>query len=289
MKSEKMMKGLVCHESGAIELLDMPRPKLEEDTDAIVRVTLSTICTSDLHIMHGAVPRAVPEKVLGHEFVGEVAEVGRSVKKLKPGARVAANCITFCGECAYCRQGFINNCEKGGWELGCRIDGCQAEYVRVPFADMGLTEIPDTVTDKEALLLGDILSSGYFGAELCEIKPGDTIAVIGAGPVGLCAMSCARLFGAARIIALDIQNERLKLAVKQGLADETVNPSSEDAEKAVAALTDGRGADGVIEAAGGENTFELAWKLARPNAVVALIAMYEKAQTLPLEKMYGKI
>lgn len=116
------MKGLVCHESGAIELLDIPRPKLEEDTDAIVRVTLSTICTSDLHIMHGAVPRAVPEKVLGHEFVGEVAEVGRSVKKLKPGARVAANCITFCGECAYCRQGFINNCEKGGWELGCRID-----------------------------------------------------------------------------------------------------------------------------------------------------------------------
>lgn len=153
---------------------------------------------------------------------------------------------------------------------------------------MGLTEIPDTVTDKEALLLGDILSSGYFGAELCEIKPGDTIAVIGAGPVGLCAMGCARLFGAARIIALDIQDERLKLAVKQGLADETVNPFSEDAEKAVAALTDGRGADGVIEAAGGENTFELAWKLARPNAVVALIAMYEKAQTLPLEKMYGK-
>ena len=185
MKSEKMMKGLVCHKDGAIELLDMPLPKLEEDTDAIVRVTLSTICTSDLHIMHGAVPRAVPEKVLGHEFVGEVVEVGRNVKKLKPGARVAANCITFCGECTYCRQGFINNCEKGGWELGCRIDGCQAEYVRVPFADMGLTEIPDTVTDKEALLLGDILSSGYFGAELCEIKPGDTIAVIGAGPVGI--------------------------------------------------------------------------------------------------------
>ena len=289
MKSEKMMKGLVCHKDGAIELLDMPFPKLEEDTDAIVRVTLSTICTSDLHIMHGAVPRAVPEKVLGHEFVGEVVEVGRNVKKLKPGARVAANCITFCGECAYCRQGFINNCEKGGWELGCRIDGCQAEYVRVPFADMGLTEIPDTVTDKEALLLGDILSSGYFGAELCEIKPGDTIAVIGAGPVGLCAMGCARLFGAARIIALDIQDERLKLAVKQGLADETVNPFSEDAEKAVAALTDGRGADGVIEAAGGENTFELAWKLARPNAVVALIAMYEKARHFRLKRCMEKI
>lgn len=288
MKSEKMMKGLVYHKGGAIELLDVPVPKLEEDTDAVVRVTLSTICTSDLHIMHGAVPRAIPEKVLGHEFVGEVVEVGRSVKKLKPGDRVAANCITFCGECAYCRQGFINNCEKGGWELGCRIDGCQAEYVRVPFADMGLTKIPDSVTDKRALLLGDILSSGYFGAELCEIKPGDTVAVIGAGPVGLYAMSCARLFGAAQIIALDIQEERLELATKQGLADATVNPVTEDAEEAVAALTGGRGADGVIEAAGGENTFELAWKLARPNAVVALIAMYEKAQTLPLEKMYGK-
>lgn len=204
MKSEKMMKGLVCHKDGTIELLNVPVPGLVEDTDAIVRVSLSTICTSDLHIMHGAVPRAIPEKVLGHEFVGEVIEVGKGVKKLKSGVRVAANCITFCGECGYCRRGFINNCEKGGWELGCRIDGCQAEYVRVPFADMGLTKIPDSVTDKEALLLGDILSSGYFGAELCEIKPGDTIAVIGAGPVGLCAMSCARLFGAARIIALDI-------------------------------------------------------------------------------------
>ncbi|WP_207735996.1 alcohol dehydrogenase [Eubacterium sp. 1001713B170207_170306_E7] len=288
MKSEKTMKGLVCHENGAIELMDVPVPKLKEDTDAIVRVTLSTICTSDLHIMHGAVPRAVPEKILGHEFVGEIVEVGSGVKKRQKGERVSANCITFCGECAYCRQGFINNCEKGGWELGCRIDGCQAEYVRVPFADMGLTKIPDSVSDKGALLLGDILSSGYFGAELCEIKPGDTIAVIGAGPVGLCAMSCARLFGAAQVIALDIQEERLKLAADQGLADATVNPSIEDAWKAVADLTDGYGADGVIEAAGGENTFELAWRLARPNAVVALVAMYEKAQTLPLEKMYGK-
>lgn len=183
-------------------LEERPVPALLDGRDALVRVTLSTICTSDLHILHGAVPRARDGVVLGHEFVGEVVAVGERVNGLRPGQRVAANCITFCGDCWFCRQGYINNCERGGWELGCRIDGCQAEYVRVPFADSGLTPIPDGVSDEKALLLGDILASGYFGAELCAIRPGDTVAVIGAGPVGLCAMLCARLFGAAEVIAL---------------------------------------------------------------------------------------
>ena len=185
-------------------LEERPVPALLDGRDALVRVTLSTICTSDLHILHGAVPRARDGVVLGHEFVGEVVAVGERVNGLRPGQRVAANCITFCGDCWFCRQGYINNCERGGWELGCRIDGCQAEYVRVPFADSGLTPIPDGVSDEKALLLGDILASGYFGAELCAIRPGDTVAVIGAGPVGLCAMLCARLFGAAEVIAYGI-------------------------------------------------------------------------------------
>ncbi len=177
---------------------------LKEPGDAIIKLTLSTICTSDLHILNGAVPRAVPGTVLGHEFVGEDLSVGESVKKRKVGERVAANCITFCGDCWFCRKGFINNCTHGGWELGCRIDGCQAEYVRVPYADTGLTPIPDHVTDDNALFLGDILSSGYFGAELAEIEPGDTVAVIGAGPVGLCAAMCAGLFGAGDVILLEM-------------------------------------------------------------------------------------
>ncbi len=282
------MKALVCHAGGKIELMDRPVPKIQAPTDAIVQVTLSTICTSDLHIIHGAVPRAVPETVLGHEFVGVVTQVGDAVKNLRPGDRVAANCVTFCGECWFCRHGYVNNCEHGGWELGCRIDGCQAEYVRVPYASTSLSRIPDGLSDRAALLTGDILSSGYFGAQLCNIHPGDTVAVIGAGPVGLCAMACARLFGAGKVIALDINPARLQLALEHRAADIAINPAREDAVDAVLRETGGRGADGVIEAAGGENTLQTAWQIARPNACVALVAMYEKPQLLPLERMYGK-
>lgn len=282
------MKALVCHKDGSIELMDRPMPCIRDPRDAVVKVTLSSICTSDLHIMHGAVPRAKPETVLGHEFVGEVMEVGPGIHNLRPGDRVAANCITFCGDCWFCRQGFINNCRQGGWELGCRIDGCHAEYVRVPFADMGLTKIPDNVTDQNALFVGDILSSGYFGAELCSIQPGDTVAVIGAGPVGLCAMSCAKLFGAAQVIALDMDEARLGIAQRQGLCEAAVHPGKQDPKQVVDALTGGRGADGVIEAAGSKESFQMAWDIARPNATVAVVAMYEEAQMLPLHQMYGK-
>ena len=282
------MKALICHKNGSIELVEKEMPKLQNDRDAIVKVTLSSICTSDLHIMRGAVPRAVPETVLGHEFVGEVVEVGSALKNLKKGDRVAANCETFCGECFFCRHGFINNCEKGGWELGCRIDGCQAEFVRVPFADTGLTKIPENVSYESALFVGDILSSGYFGAEMCEIKKGDIIAVIGAGPVGLCAMMCAKYLGAGKIIAIDIDNSRLEIAKNQKLADFVFNPLDCDIENEVKNLTENRGADGVIECAGSKDTFEMSWKIARPNAIVGVVAMYEENQILPLPKMYGK-
>ena len=215
-------------------------------------------------------------------------EIGSGITNLKIGDRVSANCETFCGECYFCKRGFINNCVNGGWELGCKIDGCQAEYVRVPFADTGLTKLPDNVTYENALFVGDILSSGYFGAEMCEIQQGDCVAVIGAGPVGLCSMACAKTFNAGKIIAIDIDDYRLNLALKLGLADYVLNPRKCDIEKEIKKLTENRGADSVIEAAGGKNTFETAWKIARPNAIVGVVAMYEENQILPLPEMYGK-
>ena len=281
------MKALVWT-GNKIELTDRKRPEIKDSRDAIVKVTLSSICTSDLHIIKSFVPKAKTGIILGHEFTGEIVELGENVKNLEIGDRVSANCETFCGECYFCKRGFINNCEKGGWELGCTIDGCQAEYVRVPYADMGLTKIPDNVSYKQALFVGDILSSGYFGAELCEIKSGDTIAVIGAGPVGLCAMACAKILGAGKIITLDIDEYRLELAKKLKLADYTFNPNKCDVEKEVRELTASRGADGVIEAAGGKDSFQTAWKIARANSVVAIVAMYEENQILPLPHMYGK-
>ncbi len=282
------MKALVWKGVGGLSLEERPRPVPLDPRDAVVRVTRSTICTSDLHILAGAVPRAVPGVVLGHEFVGEVVQTGPALAALRPGDRVAACCETFCGTCWFCRRGYVNNCTSGGWELGCRIDGCQAEYVRVPYADTGLTPIPDSLSDEDALFLGDILSSGYFGAGLCEIRPGDTVAVLGLGPVGLCAAQCARLLGAGCVVGVEPDPLRRALACSRGLTDTALDPADPDLEDAVRALTGGRGADGIIECAGGRDTFQTAWRLARPNAVVALVAMYEAPQTLPLPEMYGK-
>ena len=297
------MKALIYDKNfdAKIQLSQKEIPQILNPKDAIVEVTLSSICTSDLHIINGQVPRANNNIILGHEFVGRITAIGSDVKKLSIGDRVSANCETFCGECYFCKRGYINNCLNGGWELGCRIDGCQAEYVRVPYADQGLTKIPDNVTDKNALFVGDILSSGYFGAEMCEIKQGDTIAVIGSGPVGMCSMICARLMGTEKIIAIDINENRLNIAKQQKLADYYFNPKTCNIEQEVKKLTQNRGADGVIEAAGGVNvhcqqqnslpqqgTFELAWKIARPNAIVGIVAMYEENQILPLPEMYGK-
>lgn len=282
------MKGFVWHNNKTASLDKRPVPKIKDKRDAIVKVTMSSICTSDLHIIRGFVPKAVPETILGHEFVGEIVDVGSDIKNLKKGDRVSANCETFCGQCYFCKRGFINNCLYGGWEIGCTIDGCQAEYVRVPFADTGLTKLPDNISYENALFVGDILSSGYWGAELCEIQKGDTVAVIGAGPVGLCSMMSAKLLGAEKIIAIDVDDTRLEIAKNQNLADVVINPLNSDVEKEVKDLTEGRGADSVIEAAGGKDTFQTAWKIARANAIVALVAMYEENQTLPLPDMYGK-
>lgn len=284
------MKAVVYKGNGILALEDRPVPRILDEKDAIVKVTLTTICSSDIHIKRGAVPKAVPGTILGHEFVGEVVETGSEVRKVKAGDRVSVNVETFCGECFFCKRGFVNNCQdpQGGWALGCRIDGGQAEYVRVPYADNGLTVIPDGVTDEQALFNGDILSTGYWAADIGKIRPGDTVAVIGAGPTGLCTMACARLYTPARILAIDTDPYRLDLAKKKGLADVTLIPGEGDLPEKVRDLTEGRGADVVLEVAGGEDTFQTAWQIARPNAVVVVVAMYEEPQTLPLPDMYGK-
>ncbi|HIV22379.1 MAG TPA: alcohol dehydrogenase catalytic domain-containing protein [Candidatus Merdiplasma excrementigallinarum] len=284
------MKAVVYHGSGKVSLEEKAYPHLEDPGDAIVQVTLTTICSSDIHIKHGAVPRAVPGVTLGHEFVGIVVETGSGVKNVKPGDRVAVNVETFCGTCFFCRRGFVNNCtdEHGGWALGCRIDGGQAEYVRIPFADNGLTLIPDHVTDEQALFTGDIFSTGYWAADIGEIRPADTVAVIGAGPTGLCTMACARLYSPAKIIAIDTDEYRLRLAKERGLADVTLVPGKDRIQERVLSETRGRGADVVLEAAGGKDTFQTAWQIARANAIVVVVAMYEENQILPLPAMYGK-
>ena len=290
--SEKKMRALVFKGQGELALEERDLPVLQDEKDAIVKVTLTTICSSDIHIKHGAVPRAVPGTILGHEFVGEVVETGSAVTKVKKGDRVAVNVETFCGDCFYCRQGYVNNCEdhNGGWALGCRIDGGQAEYCRIPFADNGLTKIPDEVTDEAALFTGDILSTGYWAAKLGELKPAQTVVVIGAGPTGLCTMMSVRLYSPSKVIAIDMDPERLKLAKEQGLADVVIcgDIGQEEIIRKVLEESHGRGADVVFEVAGGPDTFELAWKTARPNAIVMVVALYEQPQILPLPDMYGK-
>ena len=187
---------------GEFKLTNKPVPELQDARDAIVRVTLSSICTSDLHIKHGSVPRAVPGITVGHEMVGIVEKVGNAVTRVKPGDRVTVNVETFCGECFFCKHGYVNNCTDphGGWALGCRIDGGQAEYVRVPYADQGLNRIPDAVSNEQALFVGDILATGFWAARISEITTEDTVFIIGAGPTGVCTLLCTMLHSPRRII-----------------------------------------------------------------------------------------
>ena len=275
-------------EQGRFELLEKPRPVLQHDRDAIVRVTLSSICSSDLHIKHGSVPRAVPGITVGHEMVGTVEEVGSAVSTVKVGDRVTVNVETFCGECFFCQNGWVNNCTdpNGGWALGCRIDGGQAEYVRVPYADQGLNKIPDTVTDEQALFVGDVLATGYWAAQISEIKEDDTVLIIGAGPTGICTLQCVRLKKPKRIIVCDIDERRLEF-VRSHYPD-VMTTSPNDLRNFVLENSDHGGADVVLEVAGSESTFRMAWECARPNAIVTVVALYDGAQTLPLPEMYGK-
>ena len=274
-------------EKGSFALVEKPKPELTEPGDAIVKVTLSSICTSDLHIKHGSVPRAVPGITVGHEMVGVVESVGSGVKKLRPGQRVTVNVETFCGECFFCKNGWVNNCTHpdGGWALGCRIDGGQAEYVRVPMADNCLDVIPEGVSDEQALFVGDILATGFWAAKISEIGPEDTVLMIGAGPTGICCLLCAALKSPRRIIVCETDPARREFVRSHYPAVTVCSP--EECRELCGALEHG-GADVVMEVAGGKDSFRLAWECARPNATVTVVALYDEAQSLPLPEMYGK-
>lgn len=273
---------------GEFQLIQKPRPQLQDGRDAIVKVTLASICTSDLHIKHGSVPRAVPGITVGHEMVGIVEEVGAQVKNVRPGDRVAVNVETFCGQCFFCKKGFVNNCEdpNGGWALGCRIDGGQAEYVKVPYADQGLTRIPDGVSDAQALFVGDILATGFWAARISEISPEDTVLILGGGPTGLCTLMCVLLKNPRRIILCEKDPRRLDFVRKHYPKVLAVEPDG--LQQFVREHSEHGGADVVLEVAGSEDSFRLAWQCARPNAIVTVVALYDQAQTLPLPEMYGK-
>ena len=275
-------------EHGKFELIEKPKPGLKDPRDAIVRVTLGSICTSDLHIKHGSVPRALPGTTVGHEMVGIVEQVGADVTSIRPGDRVTVNVETFCGECFFCRHGYVNNCTdaNGGWALGCRIDGGQAEYVRVPYADQGLNRIPDAVSDEQALFVGDVLATGFWAARISEITEKDTVLIIGAGPTGICTLLCVMLKHPRRIIVCEKSPERIRLVRKHYPDVQVVEP--EDCREIVLRSSDHGGADVVLEVAGTEETFRLAWECARPNASVTVVALYDCPQVLPLPDMYGK-
>ena len=275
-------------EHGRFELREKPVPQLKDPHDALVRVTLGSICTSDLHIKHGSVPRAVPGITVGHEMVGVVERVGEGVTSVKPGDRVTVNVETFCGECFFCRHGYVNNCEDpdGGWALGCRIDGGQAEYVRVPHADQGLNRIPDGVSDEQALFVGDILATGFWAARISDIRPDDTVLIIGAGSTGICTLLCVLLKRPRQVIVCEKSEERARF-VREHYPDVLVVLPEACREQVLGHSAHG-GADVVLEVAGADDTFRPAWECARPNAVVTVVALYDRPQVLPLPDMYGK-
>jgi alcohol dehydrogenase len=281
------MKALVYHGPGQKAWEDVPKPTLLSDTDAIVRVDAVTICGSDLHILKGDVPAVTDGRILGHEAVGTVEAVGNGVKTVKAGDRVLVSCITACGTCRFCREARYGQClGGGGWILGHKIDGTQAEFVRVPFADTSTYPVPAGVADEDMLMLADILPTGYeVGVLNGVVRPGDVVAVVGAGPVGLAAIMGARLFSPSHIVAIDLSDSRLD-AAKQFGADITVNNSLEDADAIIAELTGGLGADVAIEAVGVPAAFEQAVRLARPGGHVANIGVHGEPVTLHLEDLW---
>ena len=281
------MRALVYHGPGAKAWEEVPKPDIAADTDAIVRVVGTTICGTDLHILKGDVPAVTEGRILGHEAVGTIEAVGSGVKTIKVGERVLVSCITSCGTCRFCREGHAGQClGGGGWILGHKIDGTQAEYVRVPFADLSTYPAPAGVADEDILMLSDILPTGYeVGVLNGAVRPGDVVAVVGSGPIGLAAITGARLFSPGHIIAIDLADSRLD-AAKQFGADIAVNNAREDPLEVVRSLTDGLGADVTIEAVGVPATFELAVALARPGGRIANIGVHGAPATLHLEDLW---
>ncbi|MFE6961773.1 zinc-dependent alcohol dehydrogenase family protein [Streptomyces sp. NPDC057696] len=282
------MKALVFHGSGTSAWEDVPDPGIEDTTDAVVRVDAVTICGTDLHILKGDVPEVSPGTVLGHEAVGEIVEVGSDVRGVRPGDRVLVSCITACGRCRFCREGVYGQCRGGGgWILGHLINGTQAEYVRVPHADLSTHLLPGAVDTKDAVLLADIFPTAYeVGVLNGRVAPGDTVVVVGTGPIGLATIATAGFFTPEKIIAVDLDQFRLDAA--KNLGADAVALAGDEAEEFVADLTQGLGADVVIEAVGVPESFELCTRMVRPGGHVANIGVHGKPATLHLEDLWIK-
>jgi alcohol dehydrogenase len=283
------MRALVYHGPGKKSWEQVPDPTILADTDVIVQVDGVTICGTDLHILKGDVPAVTDGRILGHEAVGTVTEVGPGVKNVHVGDRVLVSCITACGRCRYCREGQYGQClGGGGWILGHKIDGTQAEFVRVPFADNSTYPVPAGVTDEEVLMMADILPTGYeVGVLNGRVRPADTVAIVGSGPIGLAAILGAKLHSPSHIVAIDLATSRLD-AAKQFGADITINSGDDDPVARVMELTDGLGADVTIEAVGIPETFELCTQLVRPGGHVANVGVHGKPAALHLEDLWIK-
>jgi len=282
------MKALVYHGPGKKSWDEMPKPSLIKPTDAIVKINKTTICGTDLHILKGDVPEVTAGRILGHEGVGTIEEVGTAVTGFKKGDRVLISCITSCGKCEYCKKGMYSHCEDGGWILGHLVDGTQAEYVRIPHADNSLYHIPANTADEEALvMLSDILPTGFeCGVLNGQVKPGDTVAIVGAGPIGLAALLTAQFYSPADIIMIDQDDNRLAVS-KQFGATQTINNRNQDAVKRINELTGNKGADVVIEAVGVPATFELCELIVAPGGHIANIGVHGKSVSLHLEKLWS--
>jgi alcohol dehydrogenase len=286
---EISMKALVYHGPGQRGWDDVPDPTIIDPTDIVVRIDTSTICGSDLHILKGDVPETTPGTVLGHEAVGTVEEIGAGVSTVTVGDRVLLSCISACGRCRYCKEARYGQClGGGGWIFGHLIDGLQAEYARVPFADNSVFKVPEGLTDEQVLFLADILPTAYeVGVLNAKVSPGDVVAIVGAGPIGLAAMLTAQLYTPGQIVAIDLADSRLQSAQKFG-ADTIINNGREDALSQIMELTNGLGADVALEAVGLSDTFELACELIRPGGRVANIGVHGHSATLHLEKLWTR-
>jgi alcohol dehydrogenase len=282
------MQALTYHGPGKKALGDKPKPRLQAASDAIVRITKTTICGTDLHILKGDVPTVTEGRILGHEGIGVIEETGASVTRFKPGDRVLISCITACGKCDYCRRGMCSHCEQGGWILGNTIDGTQAEFVRIPWADTSLHHLPDDADEEAMVMLSDILPTGYECGVLngC-VKPGDTVAIIGAGPIGLAALLTARFYAPFDIIMIDVDDHRLDVAKQLG-ATRIINSSDGKAAETAMRMTHGKGVDVAIEAVGIPETFELCQAIIGAGGHIANVGVHGKSVPLHLETLWSQ-
>jgi alcohol dehydrogenase len=282
------MKALVYHGPEKKSWEEKPKPLIVEPSDAIIKVLKTTICGTDLHIMKGDVPTVTDGRILGHEGVGIIEEAGSSVTRFKKGDHVLISCITSCGKCEYCRRAIYSHCVNGGWILGNLIDGTQAEYVRIPYADNSLYSIPAGADEEALVMLSDILPTGFeCGVLNGKVKPGDTIAIVGAGPIGMAVLLTAQFYSPSEIIMIDLDNNRLKVAKTFG-ATHIINSGNENAVKKVMNLTDDKGVDAAIEAVGMTETFELCQEIVNTGGHIANIGVHGKSTILHLETLWSK-